>query len=140
MSHMLGLAAAARPLRTGRDADAGEAAPILAVGNGGPPAATLPAVVFDASDASLVLRSVVYFAFLLAWYGSLRYVPVGLAIRGALRLKTWDRLELALPWARVTAVVGAPIDVPADVDAAGIEALRARLERELVELDAEAAR
>ena len=61
-------------------ADAGEAAPILAVGNGGPPAATLPAVVFDASDASLVLRSVVYFAFLLAWYGSLRYVPVGLAI------------------------------------------------------------
>ena len=26
MSHMLGLAAAARPLRTGRDADAGEAA------------------------------------------------------------------------------------------------------------------
>jgi len=67
-------------------------------------------------------------------------VPVGLAIRGALRLKTWDRLELALPWARVTAVVGAPIDVPADVDAAGIEALRARLERELVELDVEAAR
>ena len=51
---------------------------------------------------------------------------------------SWDRTVVPLPFARVHVVFGAPIEVPAKLDAAETERIRARLERELVELHAEA--
>jgi hypothetical protein len=66
-------------------------------------------------------------------------LPLGLAIRGAARLGTWDRLEVPLPFARIDAVVGGLLRAPADADAAAVEALRARLEADLRELDRQAA-
>jgi lysophospholipid acyltransferase (LPLAT)-like uncharacterized protein len=63
-------------------------------------------------------------------------LPLGLRVRGAVRLGTWDRLELPLPFARIDVVVGPLIRVAADADADGLEAGRQALERTLRALDA----
>lgn len=52
--------------------------------------------------------------------------------------RAWDRTLLPMPFARVEIVYGAPIEVPAQLDAAGAETLRSRLEASLVELQARA--
>lgn len=54
------------------------------------------------------------------------------AARGA-RLKTWDRFLLPAPFSRLAFAARPPIHVERDADAAGLEAARAHLERELKE-------
>jgi lysophospholipid acyltransferase (LPLAT)-like uncharacterized protein len=51
---------------------------------------------------------------------------------------SWDRTVLPLPFARVHVVFGNVIEVPEDLDQAGLETVRLRLERTLLELHAEA--
>ncbi len=51
---------------------------------------------------------------------------------------SWDRNVLPLPFARVHVVFGELIEVPAGLDEAGLEEVRATLERRLIELHAEA--
>lgn len=46
--------------------------------------------------------------------------------------KSWDRTVVPRPGAAVTILPGDPIEVPRDLDAAGTEALRIRLERTLI--------
>jgi len=53
---------------------------------------------------------------------------------------SWDRTVIPWPFARVHVVFGQPLDVPADLDAEGVERIRSRLERSLLELHAEADR
>ncbi|MEZ4333951.1 MAG: lysophospholipid acyltransferase family protein [Myxococcota bacterium] len=60
--------------------------------------------------------------------------PVALAARPALRLASWDRTLVPLPFARVVCAFGAPLDPGADDD----EALARRVEQRLVELQAQA--
>lgn len=53
------------------------------------------------------------------------------ASRAAVLRRSWDRLSIPLPFARVTYVAEAPLRVPADASAADIERLRLELERRL---------
>jgi lysophospholipid acyltransferase (LPLAT)-like uncharacterized protein len=51
---------------------------------------------------------------------------------------SWDRFILPFPWTRGLVVYGSPIEVPADADAAMIDACAQRLERELNRITAQA--
>lgn len=65
-------------------------------------------------------------------------VPVGVAARPALRLGSWDRALLPLPFARVRVVYGSSIHVPKGAGAASLEGFRQQLTSGLHRLDREA--
>lgn len=52
-----------------------------------------------------------------------RVVPVGIGATRAWRLDSWDRFMIPKPFARLTAVFGAPVEVPRELDDAGVAAL-----------------
>ena len=55
-------------------------------------------------------------------------VPVAIASSRHLSLNTWSRMTINLPWSDCGAVVGDPVFVPSDLDAAGQEQMRQRVE------------
>jgi hypothetical protein len=61
-------------------------------------------------------------------------VPVSFAADRAWRLRSWDRMVIPKPFARVRIEVGEPTVVPRDADDAAVEALRERIEAVLNEL------
>jgi lysophospholipid acyltransferase (LPLAT)-like uncharacterized protein len=61
--------------------------------------------------------------------------PISYAASRAKRLRSWDRLIVPLPCARVAVVVGEPIHVPRDADPEQIEAFRKMLETRLNDLN-----
>jgi lysophospholipid acyltransferase (LPLAT)-like uncharacterized protein len=65
-------------------------------------------------------------------------VPMACAIRGGLRLRSWDRMRVPI-FARIVARAGEPIVVPADATREDCERLRRRLQDELVRLESIAA-
>ena len=67
-------------------------------------------------------------------------VPLAYATRQRCILETWDRFHLPLPFSRGAFIWDAPIDVPAELDDAGIERYRARIEQRLNAITAEADR
>jgi len=69
----------------------------------------------------------------LARLGSASIVPIGVAARPALRIGSWDRLLLPLPFAAVAFHFGAPITVARDSDAESVERARQALDRALGE-------
>ena len=58
-------------------------------------------------------------------------VPVAVASSRYKSLDTWSRLTINLPFSKLGIVVGEPILVPREADEATLEALRARVERDL---------
>lgn len=55
------------------------------------------------------------------------------ATRPALRLPTWDRIALPLPWSRIRLELRGPYALPEDAETdAGLELFRQRLEREML--------
>lgn len=60
--------------------------------------------------------------------------PVACAISRAVALRSWDRLLIPVPFARVLVTVGEPLGVPGDADAAQVEAIRATLDERLAAL------
>ena len=75
----------------------------------------------------------------LAALGGLSVLPFALMVDRAWRLRSWDRLVVPKPFARLTAVIGARHTVPASLDAGGRELVRRALESELNRLTASAA-
>lgn len=67
-------------------------------------------------------------------------LPTGYAAQGAVRLDTWDRFVLTLPFARMAFAARPAIHVEKDADAAALEAARAALEREITGAVADAER
>jgi lysophospholipid acyltransferase (LPLAT)-like uncharacterized protein len=61
-------------------------------------------------------------------------VPVTYAVARRRVLSTWDRFVLPLPFSAGVFAWGPPIEVPRDLDAAGIETVRRRIETELTGL------
>ena len=76
-------------------------------------------------------------AVLLASLSGVPIVPLGYAARPVLRLPTWDRFILPLPWGRAVLSAGPPLMIARGLDAAGTEAALARLD---AAIDAEIAR
>jgi len=60
--------------------------------------------------------------------------PVSCAVSRAVRLKSWDRLIIPIPFARVTFLVGEPIDVAGSARGPELESYRLRLAERLSEL------
>lgn len=58
-------------------------------------------------------------------------VPVAAVCSRHIRLRTWDRFVVALPFGRIAVVMGEPIPVAVDADDAALEAARRAVETEL---------
>jgi hypothetical protein len=65
---------------------------------------------------------------LLASLSGLPIVPLGVGFTGAWRFHSWDRFAVPRPFSTIAAVVGEPLLVPPDLDNAGIERQRQRIE------------
>ncbi len=65
-------------------------------------------------------------------------LPVAMATRNRILLKSWDRASLHLPFGIGAAVAGEPIWVDKDVDQAGLQAARALLQQRLEAVTARA--
>jgi len=61
--------------------------------------------------------------------------PVSYAASRARSLRSWDRLLVPLPFARIAFVAGEPVEVPREADPERVESLRKLLETRLNELD-----
>ena len=57
--------------------------------------------------------------------------PVGLSARRSLRFRSWDRMLLPLPFARIRCCYGEPLPVPETARSEEIERLRVELDRRL---------
>lgn len=71
-------------------------------------------------------------AILVASLTGLPIVPVGFGYSSAWRCDTWDQFAVPLPGSTLTAFVGSPIPIPPDLDRAGIELHRQRVEAALL--------
>jgi len=58
-------------------------------------------------------------------------VPAAVSVSNRMRLRTWDRLIIGLPFGRGAMVWGEPVHVPRDCDDATAEILRLKVETEL---------
>jgi lysophospholipid acyltransferase (LPLAT)-like uncharacterized protein len=67
-------------------------------------------------------------------------IPITYATSRRRILATWDRFHLPFPWSRGIYLWGEPIAVPAELDEAGIEAWRRRIEERMIAQTAEADR
>jgi lysophospholipid acyltransferase (LPLAT)-like uncharacterized protein len=61
-------------------------------------------------------------------------IPVAFIAEHKRRLRSWDRFEVPRPFSRGMFVYGNPIPVPRELDAAGVEEYRARIERSMNDL------
>ena len=75
-------------------------------------------------------------AILLAQLAGTPVLPLAVVARRAWRLRTWDRLQVPLPFTRVDVAYGQPLSVAAEAVGEELEACRAQLEAALEELRA----
>ena len=61
-------------------------------------------------------------------------VPIVFATRRRRVLRSWDRMHVALPFGRGVFIWGEPIEIEAELDAAGVERERLRVERIMVDM------
>jgi lysophospholipid acyltransferase (LPLAT)-like uncharacterized protein len=72
----------------------------------------------------------------LARHAGCAIVPVAVVSSNHIRMRTWDRMAVALPFGRVHGMFGTPITVPEGADDAALEAARLALETELKRIHA----
>jgi lysophospholipid acyltransferase (LPLAT)-like uncharacterized protein len=65
-------------------------------------------------------------------------VPCGYGFTHARRLRSWDRFAVPRPFSRIVGVVCEPIHVPPNLDRAGLESWRIRVEEAFLEATAQA--
>jgi lysophospholipid acyltransferase (LPLAT)-like uncharacterized protein len=70
----------------------------------------------------------------LAQVSGLPVVPAVYNLKWKIRLKSWDRFQIPLPFASIQARFGEPLYVPRDISDAEKEALRVEFQRRMVEL------
>ena len=67
----------------------------------------------------------------LAQFSGLPILPVSTSVSGKLTLKSWDRFQVPLPFARCTVRLGQLLPVPGDLDEAGRERLKQELQEQM---------
>jgi lysophospholipid acyltransferase (LPLAT)-like uncharacterized protein len=77
-------------------------------------------------------------AVLLAQFGSAPIVPLAFAASSGFTLRSWDRMVVPRPWARIGVAIGEARSVPRALDDERLESERARLEWTLETLAGEA--
>ncbi|MEM8711200.1 MAG: lysophospholipid acyltransferase family protein, partial [Planctomycetota bacterium] len=65
-------------------------------------------------------------------------LPIGFGVSRAVRLSSWDRFTIPLPFTRVAVAFGEPIDVPREADEAALEAFTDRIQTDLTAAEAAA--
>jgi lysophospholipid acyltransferase (LPLAT)-like uncharacterized protein len=65
-------------------------------------------------------------------------VPVTFAASGRRHMRSWDRMQIALPFSRGVFIWGEPIEIGTGLDETGIERARRRVEQRMQEMVAEA--
>ncbi|MCO6431857.1 MAG: lysophospholipid acyltransferase family protein [Deltaproteobacteria bacterium] len=65
-------------------------------------------------------------------------VPLGVAADRCWRLKSWDRMIVPKPFARIALVVGAPIEVPEQLEGSRFDEIRMKVEEQMNSLMKEA--
>ncbi len=95
----------------------GFAAVMVPDGPRGPARVSKPGCVMAARDAGVPL------------------LPFGCALSPSKRLRNWDRSAIPLPFCKLVLGYGDPIDVPRDASREELEAIRARLDREMASLE-----
>ena len=65
-------------------------------------------------------------------------LPIGFGVGRAIRLGSWDRFTIPLPFTRVAVSFGEPIEVPRSIDEAGLEEATATIQARLVGAEEEA--
>ena len=73
----------------------------------------------------------------LAQITGLPIIPFSYQAGWKLRLKSWDRFQIPLPFSRCEMILASPMRVPRDASDAQREALRQQLERTLQEISAD---
>jgi lysophospholipid acyltransferase (LPLAT)-like uncharacterized protein len=71
---------------------------------------------------------------MLAKLGGVPILPSSYSSTRAITLSSWDRFLLALPFGRLTFIIGEPVEVARDADDATIEAARSAVEAQLNQL------
>lgn len=72
----------------------------------------------------------------LAARSSIPTVPVALAATRCWRMNSWDRMAIPKPFSRIVCAHGAPLPAPGENEEGAVERYRARVERELNQLQA----
>jgi len=75
------------------------------------------------------------------WVASVTGLPIvllGIGFSKAWRLRSWDRFAVPKPGSTVCGMLSAPIQIPADLDRAGLERWRLRVEEKLLEMTEQA--
>jgi lysophospholipid acyltransferase (LPLAT)-like uncharacterized protein len=62
-------------------------------------------------------------------------VPIACSMRRAIRLNSWDRMRIPLPFTRIVGRAGDPIHVPADASRAECERIRREVQEEMLKLE-----
>jgi len=62
-------------------------------------------------------------------------VPIACSMRRAIRLNSWDRMRIPLPFTRIVGRGGDPIHVPADASRAECERIRQQVQEEMLKLE-----
>lgn len=70
----------------------------------------------------------------LAQMTGLRVIPAAYNLKWKIRLKSWDRFQIPLPFARVNFYFGEPLTIPRDCSDEEKEALRLELQRRILAL------
>ncbi|MEP9352358.1 lysophospholipid acyltransferase family protein [Xanthobacter sp. KR7-65] len=83
------------------------------------------------ADVPKIARKVGLGVVTIARYSGRPIIPLAMATRNRITLKSWDRASLNLPLGRGAAVVGEPVYVARDVDEAGLHAARDLLQARL---------
>jgi hypothetical protein len=70
----------------------------------------------------------------LAQVTGLPVIPCAYHFRAKIRMKSWDRLQIPLPFTRCEAVLEKPVAIPREMSDADREALRSQIEKTLLEI------
>jgi lysophospholipid acyltransferase (LPLAT)-like uncharacterized protein len=62
-------------------------------------------------------------------------VPIACSMHRAIRLNSWDRMRIPLPFTRIVARAGDPMHVPADASRAECERIRQRVQEEMLKVE-----
>ena len=63
-----------------------------------------------------------------------KIVPVAINSSRCWQLKSWDRFQIPKPWAKLTLIIGEPIEIPAALTPEQLQEYRFKAENELLKI------
>ena len=66
-----------------------------------------------------------------------RIIPISINASRYWSIKSWDNFQIPKPFSTLTLVIGTPIEIPANLDAGGIEEWRLKVQNALMEITAD---